>query len=493
MPAWVTGALGLLVLLVALHLAHALLVLGGGAGSPLFSDWLYDAVMVGCAAVCLARALTVASVRLAWLALGASLACDAAAEVLASIDEALLPNLQRALYVCFYLGAYAAIVLLGRRRLRHLRASLWLDGVGGMLAVSALGASTLFAPVLAATHGGSVEAVFDLAYPLADVLMVAAVVGFTAAASWQVDRVFGCIAFGFAATAVADGAYLYEQAYGSYVAGTPQDTLWLVGALVLACAAWQPDGASVHEIHSPLAAVAAPVLAGAIAIGVLATGNLAGVGGLSVWLAVATLLAVLARLVVTLVDNMRLIATNRELAHSDALTGLGNRRALFDDLGTALARAGETAPGLLLLFDLNGFKAYNDAYGHPAGDALLQRLARRLGERAAPAGRAYRLGGDEFCVLYGDAGDSAARASSLVDALSEQNELLTVGACCGEALLGQEAGNAEEALQIADQRLYTQKLLNAERRPPSREWVGPIRDRGFRQPRPAGATPRPAR
>jgi two-component system, cell cycle response regulator len=493
MPVWVRGALGLLVLLVALHLAHALLVLGGGAGSPLFSDWLYDAVMVGCAAVCLARALTVASARVAWLALGASLACDAVAEVLASIDEALLPNLQRALYVCFYLGAYLAIVLLGRRRLRHPRASLWLDGLSGLLAVAALGTSTLFAPVLAATHGGSVEAVFDLAYPLADVLMIAVVVGFAAAASWQVDRVFGCIAFGFAATAVADGAYLYEQAYGSYVAGTPQDTLWLLGALVLALAAWQPDGAPVRETLSPLAAVAAPVLAGAIAIGVLATGNLAGVGGLSVWLAVATLLVVLARLVVTLVDNMRLAVANHKLAHSDALTGLGNRRALFDDLGAALAHADEAAPRLLLLFDLNGFKAYNDAYGHPAGDALLQRLARRLGERAVPAGRAYRLGGDEFCVLYGDARDAVARAASLVDALSEHNELLAVGACCGEALLGREARDADEALRIADQRLYTQKMLNAERRPPSREWVGPIRERGFRQPRPAGATPRQAR
>ncbi len=482
----------MLLLLVVLHLTHALLVVGGGAGSPLFSDWLYDAVMVGCAAVCLARALTVAGARVAWLALGVSLACDAVAEILASIDEALLPNLQRALYVCFYLGAYVAIVLLGRRRLQHLRASLWLDGLSGMLAVAALGASTLFAPVLARTHGGSVEAVFDLVYPLADVLMIAAVVGFTAAASWQMDRAFGCIALGFMATAVADGAYLYEQAYGGYVAGTPQDTLWLAGALVLACAAWQPDGAAVRETRSLLAAVAAPLLAGAAAIGVLATGNLAGSGGLSVWLAVATLVAVLARLVVTLAENMRLTAANRELAHSDALTGLGNRRALFDDLGAALAHA-NAAPRLLLLFDLNGFKAYNDAYGHPAGDALLQRLARRLGERAAPAGRAYRLGGDEFCVLYGDARDAVARAAALVDALSEHNELLAVGACCGEALLGGEARDADEALRIADQRLYTQKMLNAERRPPSREWVGPIRERGFRQPRPAGATPRPAR
>jgi diguanylate cyclase (GGDEF)-like protein len=294
---------------------------------------------------------------------------------------------------------------------------------------------------------------------------------------------------------VADGAYLYEQAYGGYVAGTPLDTLWLLGALILACAAWQPEGGPVvGEARSPVAIVAAPVLAGAIAIGVLAAGNVAGVGGLSVWLAVATLLAVLARLVVTLVENLRLTAANLELAHSDALTGLGNRRALFDDLQAALAQATEAAPQLLLLFDLNGFKAYNDTFGHPAGDALLARLARRLGERVGSQGRAYRLGGDEFCALFADARESAPRAAALVDALSERGEHFAVGACCGEALLGSEAQDAEGALRIADQRLYTQKMLSAgERRPASREWVGPIRERASRRSRPAAGTPPPAR
>ena len=52
----------------------------------------------------------------------------------------------------------------------------------------------------------------------------------------------------------------------------------------------------------------------------------------------------------------------------------------------------------LCVYDLNGFKDYNDSFGHPAGDALLARFGSRL-EAAAGDGRAYRLGGDEFCVL----------------------------------------------------------------------------------------------
>jgi hypothetical protein len=278
-PAWISGALGALAVLVLVHLGHSVLTLGPGSTDRLFDDWLYDAVMVGCAAVCLARGLTIATAKAAWLWLGFSLSCDAAAEVLSSISETFAPDIQRALYLCFYLGAYVAIVLLGRRRVRHLRASLWLDGISGMLAVTALGSCTLFAPVLVATHGGAVDAAFNLAYPLTDVLLIAMVVGLLAVAGWRVDRPFGFIATGFAVTAVADGIYLYELAHGTYAVGTPLDTLWLLGALILACAAWQPDGQRVRETHSPAAIMAAPVAAGATAIAVLAYGNAGGPQG----------------------------------------------------------------------------------------------------------------------------------------------------------------------------------------------------------------------
>ena len=75
--------------------------------------------------------------------------------------------------------------------------------------------------------------------------------------------------------------------------------------------------------------------------------------------------------------------------------------------------------GRVLLFDLDGFKAYNDRYGHPLGDALLARLGRELQAAVEPAGNAYRLGGDEFCVV--GAGDDAAiemMASAAGEALS---------------------------------------------------------------------------
>jgi Diguanylate cyclase, GGDEF domain len=98
-------------------------------------------------------------------------------------------------------------------------------------------------------------------------------------------------------------------------------------------------------------------------------------------------------------ENEKLLEASRVEASTDSLTGLGNRRALTEELADALSSF-ETGPEwLLAMFDLNGFKQYNDTFGHGAGDALLARLGKRLAVVVEPSGSAYRMGGDEFCVL----------------------------------------------------------------------------------------------
>ena len=79
-------------------------------------------------------------------------------------------------------------------------------------------------------------------------------------------------------------------------------------------------------------------------------------------------------------ENARLYVLTRHDAVTDALTGLGNRRRLLVDLHAAL-EPDEPAPTLLMVFDLDGFKGYNDTFGHPAGDALLVRLGAKLARR----------------------------------------------------------------------------------------------------------------
>ena len=95
----------------------------------------------------------------------------------------------------------------------------------------------------------------------------------------------------------------------------------------------------------------------------------------------------------------RLAAANFKEARTDSLTGLPNRRALVEKLEADLPRAGSDRQVALALFDLDGFKQYNDTFGHPAGDALLTRLGERLATALDGIGRAYRMGGDEFCIL----------------------------------------------------------------------------------------------
>jgi diguanylate cyclase (GGDEF)-like protein len=142
-------------------------------------------------------------------------------------------------------------------------------------------------------------------------------------------------------------------------------------------------------------------------------------------------------------------------AETDGLTGLPNRRRLIADLDRRIPRAGEGA-AVLMLFDLNGFKDYNDAFGHLAGDALLARLGHALSTALGARGIAYRLGGDEFCVLCG-AHDRVAIERDALEALSESGEGFDVTASHGVVALPDEAADTIEALRLADQRMYAAK------------------------------------
>lgn len=148
----------------------------------------------------------------------------------------------------------------------------------------------------------------------------------------------------------------------------------------------------------------------------------------------------------------------REQALTDSLTGLGNRRKLGADLSRAFDECASDRPSLLLLFDLDGFKGYNDTFGHLAGDALLARLGAKLKRAVEGYGDAYRLGGDEFCAhLDLDGPDSDALILKAAAALTETGVEFSVHAALGVVVLPHEADNAEHALQIADERMYANK------------------------------------
>ncbi len=175
-----------------------------------------------------------------------------------------------------------------------------------------------------------------------------------------------------------------------------------------------------------------------------------------------------------------------QAAHTDALTGLLNRRGFERERRRwrAAARRGERHA--LLLLDLDRFKAVNDSAGHEAGDVLLQRLAQLLREQTRPQDLVARLGGDEFGVLLhgldteqGSAIAERIRSTVAGFAFDWHGRLFTVGASLGVCELAADAADADwsTAMKRADEACYAAKhggrdrVVRADELPPPPEGV----------------------
>jgi len=172
------------------------------------------------------------------------------------------------------------------------------------------------------------------------------------------------------------------------------------------------------------------------------------------FLAIAMLIASIA----ALLGNYRRMA--RDLA-TDPLTGLRNRRTLMVDLDHACRTATEQAPARLWLLDLNGFKRYNDAFGRVTGDTMLERLAERLHDLVADYGSAYRVGGDEFCVLVrAPLKQPQATLEGVCETLSERGGAFDITCSAGAVAIPRDTAEPTQALLLADQRMYHDKASN---------------------------------
>ncbi len=156
-------------------------------------------------------------------------------------------------------------------------------------------------------------------------------------------------------------------------------------------------------------------------------------------------------------ENRQLLGVSKKEALTDALTGLGNRRALMATLDAS--RPGGGGDRLVLaLFDLNGFKRYNDRFGHPTGDALLTRLGERLAAAMKGIGTAYRMGGDEFCIVASaEKGTEDALAALAAAALAETGDGYAVECAYGIAVMPDDTSAPNVGLLLADQRMYEHK------------------------------------
>lgn len=218
-------------------------------------------------------------------------------------------------------------------------------------------------------------------------------------------------------------------------------------------------GARTRRIAIALATVGRsavlPGLSVVVALGLLVYGQFGEVPSLASALSAAALLAGTLRAVQLYREASALVRSSRAVSTIDALTGLPNRTALIADIEETL-RSGR--PRTLVLFDLDGFKQYNDCFGRAAGDGLLRRLAFGFENMVSGHGRAYRLGGDEFCALFNheaDTGDPIVAAAAAM--LLDDTGLFNVTNAYGCLVLPGAVTTASEAVKLVDHRLYAHK------------------------------------
>ena len=461
------AGVALLAGLLALYAAVTLWELGGAALQEATGRWVYNAVVLGAAAIVLWRAVRIEAERRAWLWLGAGMLLWALGQAYYSVvlyyaEPAPFPSPSDLGFLAFYPASFIALVLLLRARVAHLEPLAWVDGLIGALAVAGVAAALIFPPVLEALGGSPLGVAVSLAYPCMDVVLLGLLSGAFAASKWRIGGTWLLIAAALLLFGVCDVVYLSVVGQSTFALNLAS-VGWPLAFLLLALASWLP---ATESGAAPAVAdgrrIVVPIAMAAVGVSLLAVGSFTPIGAAAVALGVACLAAVLVRLVITFDQNRQMLVASREEAVTDALTGLANRRALMADLERALAASPPEAM-VLAIYDLDGFKAYNDSFGHPAGDDLLRRLGRQLAGAMEPYGRGYRLGGDEFCVLASTRALSAEAICQTAEAaLSERGSGFSIGASWGKVLIPVEVVDASEALRIADRRMYSQKGRRAD-------------------------------
>ena len=337
------------------------------------------------------------------------------------------PSLADVGYLTFPGFALAALFVLarareqpdGQRRLpgqwnAHFGAAVVIDG----LVVT----GSLFVLTWAAALGGLVQATgpdalawsVAIAYPLTDLVLV--VVAVLLVVFDRVDRPYRAnlllLAAGIVALAASDSIFAYLVSIGAESMKPWADAGFVLGPLLIAYALLAMPGRRTDDHQTvPLdwwrmALPYVPVAAVALLVsGKLLFGD--GPDAVEVSVGVVVILLVLARQLLSLLDNRLLLRRvyegQQQLAHQayhDPLTGLANRTLFADRLDRAVADGAGTGGALVLIFvDLDDFKEVNDQFGHGGGDIVLHAVGQRLLGCLRSNDTVARLGGDEFAIL----------------------------------------------------------------------------------------------
>ena len=416
--------------------------------------------------------------RRAWLLMGLAVLSSAIAEGIWLYYDVVLkinpyPSLADLFYLIFYpLMLYGVLNLPFAPPQKEREAILGLD----MSIMMVLGGLFLWYFILAQIQKagtGSLGDIIALAYPLADLFVLASLVSLIQRDLENVSRVvlmllISSIVF----TAIADVLFAIFQAYSFPFVMAPLNLLWMVSFWAMMFAAvWQITHLSADqgiERFSPFMRSALVYIAPILSMGLA-------------FVAAVMLLKLSPRIYFTLIgsfalgtlvlirqyfvlrDNRRLYGRMETLASTDSLTGLYNRHYFNESLQREIKRTQRYERGLvLLLMDLDNFKSYNDTYGHLKGDEILKDVAALLNSRIRTTDLLARFGGDEFIAILPetDATQAQVLIQQLKSAVTTKFVRERLGISVGIAVL-QPGMTAESLLSEADRNLYRAKPVRA--------------------------------
>ncbi|WP_432769610.1 GGDEF domain-containing protein [Sphingopyxis sp.] len=268
-----------------------------------------------------------------------------------------------------------------------------------------------------------------------------------------------------------------------------KESTWLSGSMGLMCCVWTVTNwvAAPPENHSYYAMIMAMgslatayclssirfativnLVIGLVPISLLmlTSGHPAEIAaGTSLVVATVFLLRMILQQHGQLVALLQLQQQMRDLAHTDPLTGLWNRRELDMRLDQEIAAAGDGSRFAIALLDLDGFKPVNDRHGHAVGDLLLCEVAARLRRACGDDAMVARQGGDEFAILapVGSPLLATALADHVLAGLAApyriEGQPIRVGASIGVAVWPDDGASARKLFENADRALYAAKAV----------------------------------
>jgi diguanylate cyclase (GGDEF)-like protein len=443
--------------------------------SPLATVWLGRIATFLPAIPIFARVRRRGELRGTWLIMGLGILLFNVGSLLRSLPadgltRIMTPTVRDVVFVLAYFAIAVAVALVMQQSFGPRANSVRLDGIIAGLALASLASLYWFKQSIEIS-GRPLIAELNIFNPILVLALLVLLLAGLVPKHFRSDAITSLLIIGMTAFAVSDVIDLNHAVFVSSSSEAFVAALRPVGLCCLALAAWpriDRRGDVRGFLMAPRGLNIIPVIFGTLSVAILALSVIRSISESTRFMALAALMLVIIRMVMTQGEVRLLGKSNFSDARTDHVTGLPNRRAFLEDGEAKLASLKPDEQLGIVLIDLNGFKEVNDSIGHAHGDELLKIVGQRFAKRIAGRGSVARLGGDEFAytfVIDADADPTASAkelAWTLSDPVSLDGTKVRVNASVGVAIWPQHGLTHVELLRSADVAMYEAKRSHIE-------------------------------